>query len=191
MLLKHTLVKTEYSVCELVRSPTLCGSPTDMWKLGFAACSTLTLGCVWRWGALLVAGWTGGGTLGPDDTSASSSSSSRFTESIMPRMDDVEADGVGRGLRDAVGSFCGGAGGASGPEGGVGAPKGPKGSSTASRRVACPPYCLLRGPRAAGERGAAETFGTVLALALDEVRDSSIMLEVCLRMYVRCLSTGF
>lgn len=49
----------------LVRSPTLCGSPTVIWKLGFAACSTLTLGCVELRIGLGCAGWTGGGCLGP------------------------------------------------------------------------------------------------------------------------------
>lgn len=87
----------------------------------------------------------------------------------MPRREeDVEAAGVGRGLREGAGSFWGGAGGASGAEGGVAAPSGPRGSSTASRRVDCPPYCRLRGPRAAGERGAAEALGTVLADTLEE-----------------------
>lgn len=90
----------------------------------------------------------------------------------MPGSDDVDVPGVGRGLRSRASSFCGGAGGASGPEGGVGAPRGPKGSSTASSFVACAPYCLLRGPRPAGERGAAETFGTVLADALGGDSDS-------------------
>jgi hypothetical protein len=87
----HTLVNTEYSVCELVRSPTLCGSPTLMLKLGLAACSTLTLGWVCRWGTSFAVGWTGGGTLGPRDTGTVSSSSSRFTESIIVLMDEVEA----------------------------------------------------------------------------------------------------
>jgi hypothetical protein len=32
----------------LVMSPTLCGSPTVISKLGLAACSILTLGCVCR-----------------------------------------------------------------------------------------------------------------------------------------------
>jgi hypothetical protein len=143
-----------------------------IWKEGLAACSTLTLGCVCRCGPLLAGGWTGGGTLGPESIGASPSSSSRLTESIIPRIDEVEAVGVGRGLRDEAGSFCGGAGGASGAEGGVGAPKGPKGSSTASRCVFAGAYCFLRGPRPAGERGAAEALGTELSVALDEERDS-------------------
>jgi hypothetical protein len=86
----------------------------------------------------------------------------------MPRRDDVEVVVVGRGLREGAGSFCGGAGGASGPDGGVAAPKGPRGSSTASKRVDCVPYCRLRGPRAAGDRGAADALGTELAVALEE-----------------------
>lgn len=91
----------------------------------------------------------------------------------MPRIDDAEAAGVGRGLRcDVACSFCGGAGGASGAEGGVAAPRGPSGSSVASRVVFAGAYCRLRGPRPAGERGAAETFGTELAVALGVARDS-------------------
>ena len=38
-----TLVRTWYTVCEPVRSPTLCGSPTVIVKLGLDACSTLML----------------------------------------------------------------------------------------------------------------------------------------------------
>jgi len=106
-----------------------------MWNEGLAACSILTLGCVCRGGALFAGGCTGGGILGLGAT-VSSSSSSRFTESIMPRRDEVEVAVVGRELLDAGGSFCGGAGGASGADGGDGAPRGPRGSSTTSRRGA-------------------------------------------------------
>jgi hypothetical protein len=110
---------------------------------------------------------------GPVGAKLSSSSSSKFTESIMPRTDEVEVAGVGRALRCAATcSFCGGAGGASGAEGGVAAPKGPSGSSTASRVVFAGAYWRLRGPRPAGERGAAETFGTELAVALGGEWDS-------------------
>ena len=122
-----------------MRSPTLCGSPTVIWNVGLAACSTLTLGCVCLCGALLLGGCTGGGILGPD-VRMSSSSSSRFTESIILRIEDVEAAVVGREIRAEASSFCGGAGGSSGCDGGVGAPNGPKGSSTASSRVGCVPY---------------------------------------------------
>lgn len=75
--------------------------------------------------------------------------------------------------RAADSSFWGGAGGASGADGAVSTPRGPRGSSTASRRVGCAPYCRLRGPpRPAGDRGAAETLGTVLADGLDVEEDS-------------------
>jgi hypothetical protein len=90
----------------------------------------------------------------------------------MPRIEDPGVAVVGREARDAVGSFCGGAGGVPCPAAGVAAPKGPNGSSTASRRVGWAPNCRLRGPRAAGERGAAEAFGAVLSDALEEERDS-------------------
>lgn len=39
-----TFVLTLYTVCELVRSPTLWGSPTVISNVGLAACSMLTLG---------------------------------------------------------------------------------------------------------------------------------------------------
>jgi hypothetical protein len=116
---------------------------------------------------VFAAGWTGGGILGLGAT-VSSSSSSRFTESIIPRMDDVEAAVVGRELLAAGGSFCGGAGGASGADGGDGAPRGPRGSSTTSRRVGWAPCCRLRGPRLAVERGAAEALGADVVFGLAE-----------------------
>ena len=87
----------------------------------------------------------------------------------MPRSDEeVEVPLVGSGLRDGADSFCGGAGGASGPGGGVAAPRGPKGSSTASSVVDLSPYCFLRGPRPAGERGAADALGPELAVAVED-----------------------
>lgn len=97
----------------------------------------------------------------------------------MPRRDeDVEVPVVGRLSRDAAFSFCGGAGGSAAPAGGVGAPSGPSGSSTASSFVDCVPYCRRRGPRPAGERGAADALGAELAAALfgvgDSVLDSSL-----------------
>jgi hypothetical protein len=76
----------------------------------------------------------------------------------MPRVDEVEVAVVGREPLDAATSFCGGTGGASGAVGGVGAPNGPSGSSTASRRGAWTPCCRFRGPRPAGERGAADAL---------------------------------
>lgn len=83
-------------------------------------------------------------------------------------MDDVEAAVVGREPLAAGGSFCGGAGGASGADGGDGAPRGPRGSSTTSRRVGWAPCCRLRGPRPAGERGAAEALGADVVACLAE-----------------------
>jgi hypothetical protein len=79
---------------------------------------------------------------------------------MRPRRDDVEPSGARRELREAADSFCGGAGGAASADvDGVEAPKGPRGSSTASSLVDCVPYCRRRGPRLAGERGAAEALG--------------------------------
>jgi hypothetical protein len=78
----------------------------------------------------------------------------------------VEASGAALVLRDAADSFWGGAGGAfSAAAGGVEAPSGPSGSSTASSLVGWVPYCRRRGPRLAGERGAAEALGAALSFA--------------------------
>jgi hypothetical protein len=141
-----------------------------MVKVGFAACSTLTLGCVWRGGAEFVGACTGGGTRGPWARGCSASSSSRFTESMRPRSDEAEPSGARREVRDAADSFWGGAGGAvSSAVGGVEAPRGPRGSSTASSLVDWVPYCRLRGPRPAGERGAAAAEGAEPALGVVEV----------------------
>lgn len=119
----------------------MCGSPTVMLNVGFAACSTLTLGCVCLRGPSLLGGCTGGGIRGPD---VGRSSSSRFTESIMLRREDCEVAVVGRGDRTEGCSFCGGAGGSSAcEEAAMPSPKGPSGpreSSTAWRRVGCAPY---------------------------------------------------
>ena len=86
----------------------------------------------------------------------------------MPCKEGVDAAG-------GDGSFCGGAGGASGPGGAFanGPPSGPRGSSAASSFVACPPYCFLRGPRPAGERGAAETLGAEIADDLESSCDAA------------------
>jgi hypothetical protein len=93
----------------------------------------------------------------------------------MPRSDGVVALGAGRVPRDAAASFCGGAGGAiSGPVDGAEAPSGPRGSSTASSLVDWTPYCRRRGPRPAGERGAAAAVGAEPAVGLVEgVRESA------------------
>jgi hypothetical protein len=81
----------------------------------------------------------------------------------------VEASGAARELREAADSFWGGAGGAlSAAAGGVEAPSGPSGSSTASSLVDWVPYCRRRGPRLAGERGAAEALGAELSSAVFE-----------------------
>lgn len=59
-----TFVLTLYSMCDPVAPPTLCGSPTVIENVGFAACSTLTLG---RLDVRIGLGWaaaTGGGALG-------------------------------------------------------------------------------------------------------------------------------
>lgn len=55
----------------------MCGSPTVIWKFGFAACSRLTLGCMELRTGLGWAACTGGGCLGPVDWLKPSSSSMR------------------------------------------------------------------------------------------------------------------
>lgn len=151
-----------------------------MEKDGFAACSMLTLGCVWRGGAALVGACTGGGTRGPCEGGWLASASSRLTESMRPRSDGADASGASRELRDAAaGSFCGGAGGAaSGPVDAAEAPSGPSGSSTASSLVDWVPYWRRRGPRAAGERGAAAAVGVEAAFAAGETVASLVLWEL-------------
>jgi hypothetical protein len=139
----------------LVRSPTLCGSPTLISNVGFAACSMLTLGCVWRFGpSASEGGCTGGGPRNP------APSSSKLPDSTKPVPPNAGGKVVGGGgLRPAMVSFWGGAGASS-----VGvalvsdgaSPSGPRGStvsSTASRRVACALILRVpRGPRRPGVR---------------------------------------
>ena len=60
-----------------------------MWKDGFAACSTLTLGC-FDLETSRLGNCTGGGVRAPEIlVSRSSSSSKRLTDSIMPRRDEL------------------------------------------------------------------------------------------------------
>lgn len=62
--------------------------------------------------------------------------------------------------------------------GGVAAPSGPRGSSTASSLVDWAPYCRRRGPRPAGERGAAEALGAEPAFEAVEVSRLSASLAL-------------
>lgn len=109
----------------------------------------LTLGCDCLFPASVsTGGCTGGGPLIPVP------SSSKFTESIMPaRLDARDVDDVGRTLRAANDSFCGGSGAWSSGDSGlllspVVSPNGPNGSissPTVSSFVAC--AMILRAPR--------------------------------------------
>lgn len=107
----------------------------------------------------------------------------------MPDRDAFDALGGGCELRPAA-SFCGGAGGPSGAgaESARGPPRGPNGSSTASSLVACPAYCFLRVPRAAGERGAADTLGAEDASAL-EFDGESVLRQLFVALHVTCCHT--
>lgn len=132
-----------------------------MLKVGLAACSTLTLGCVCLGGPLLFGGCTGGGTRAPAMVGLSSSSS-RFTDSIIPRIDDCDVAVVGREPRPAASSFCGGAGGSSSCESAgesAEAPRGPRGSSTLSRRVGCGTPMRRLGLGLPGDLGAVDALG--------------------------------
>lgn len=130
-----------------------------MSKLGLAACSILTLGCVCL---LCPSGPPGEGcpcTYLPAEV-ADRSVSPRSTESIILRLVG-DCEGCWRAFR--TGSDCsleGGTGGCSGSGVGTSSPNGPRGpreSSTASRRVAWAPTRRgVRGPLAVGDLGAAD-----------------------------------
>ena len=134
-----------YSVCAPVAPPTLCGSPTVIWNIGFAASTTLTLGCTCLDGVSLIGGCTGGGTLGLEILSPFSSSTSSSPLKVRTEACDVDAGGLdvrigiccSVGLSTNVSSDCVAATKLS-PSG----PRGPRESSTASNRVTCPPMRL-------------------------------------------------
>ena len=137
----------------------MCGSPTVISKLGLAACSILTLGCVDLLEFSIPPGaeWPCCGYLCFDVVELLSSST-RSAESIIPLFTGGCDEGVERVLR--VGSVCsldGGTGGSSGSERLEFSPSGPSGpreSSMASRRVACAPtFRGVRGPLALGDLG--------------------------------------
>ena len=134
----------------------MCGSPTVISKLGLAACSILTLGCVGlrEFSIPPGAGWPCGYLC--LEVVELLSSSTRSVESIIPLFIDGCDEGVERALR--AGSVCsleGGAGGTSGSERlgfSPNGPSGPKESSMASKRVACAPtFRGVRGPLLLGD----------------------------------------
>jgi hypothetical protein len=112
----------------LVRSPTLCGSPTVMSNLGFAACSSETLGCVCRCVE---------GLLDWNDDVRRDAASSPGSESIRSKPGTLEEPARGR-----PDSFDGTLGGCSKlvgkpvlPSRSSPPPNGPRGSSTVSSLV--------------------------------------------------------
>lgn len=138
----------------LVKSPTLCGSPTLISKVGFAACSTDMLGCVCRLSPSVSAGGCTGG--GPRKLPPSSSTT--FPAKPAPPVICEKVDS-GCAPRAASDSFWGGAGASSVgvmAVSGVASPSGPRGStvsSTASSLVACALTLRVpRGPRRPGVR---------------------------------------
>lgn len=117
--------------------------------------------------------------------------------------DGIDAEGGGAAAAAAAAtaalrppcSFCGGACWPAGPgvESPKGAPRGPKGSSTASSFVACAPYCFLRGPRAAGERGAAEALALGAVVAAGCASDCgacACACQLCSALQARSLRGG-
>ena len=135
----------------------MCGSPTVISKLGLAACSILTLGCVGLFEFSIPPGaeWPCCGYLCLEVIELLSSST-RSAESIIPLFIGGCDEGIERALR--MGNVCsldGGAGGISGSERLEFSPNGPSGpreSSIASRRVACAPiFRGVRGPLALGD----------------------------------------
>jgi hypothetical protein len=128
-------------------------------KLGLAACSILTLGCVSRRIGVPWEGCTGGGILGPADDG--STSSLKSTESSILLLIGLCADPIGwRRLCVTVCSFCGGAGGWSTTGAGALSPSGPSGpresSRASSRTGVCPARRGVRGCRAVGDLTACE-----------------------------------
>jgi len=111
-----------------------------MLKVGFEACSTVTLDGVALCDVSRVDGCTGGGTLGRPPFSSTSSSSCRLTESIIPRNEErPDVRDTGRAEREACCSFCGGAGGSSTCGAAPNGPRGPRPSSNACSVVDCVP----------------------------------------------------
>jgi len=100
-----------------------------MLKDGFEACSTVTLEGVERARVSRVEGCTGGGGRGRPFCS-SLPSSSRFTDSIMPRKERPGLVAACCGARAGCVSFCGGAGGSST---GAAPPSGPSGPISSSK----------------------------------------------------------
>lgn len=120
---------TLYAVWLPVAPPTLCGSPTTMWNVGFAACST---GCD-GWAGLCrppnCGGSTGGGMRGPPFSELPSSSKS------APRLDAADAAVEGREPAAfrvlEANSFTGGVGATGSSTGSM--PSGPSGPMESSR----------------------------------------------------------
>lgn len=174
----HTFVLTRYTICELVKSPTLCGSPTVISKDGFAACSTLTLG----WVSLLTGApcesCTGGGIRAPGSCVTSSIRSSDSTVFLVTSAGWFPNFEPG-GWRRTTCSFCGGSGGRSFVAAGALSPSGPKGpreSSTAWRRTGW-------WPARRGVRGC-RTPGDLMGWDEDASRGLSLAIESALLAHV-------
>ena len=137
-------------MCDPVRSPTLCGSPTLIVKLGFEACSTLIL-CFPPLNRSLAICWPAPANLVLDVLSSSSSRNAGGTRARP--LDGGGLVGEVIGLCDCSAGLDGGGGDTIGSScGSELPPNGPNGSSAASRRAAGAGGRLPLGPR----RGAVE-----------------------------------
>jgi hypothetical protein len=127
-------------------------------NVGFAACSTLTLGCVSLRIGAPGEGCTGGGILGPP--ADCSVSSLRSAASSILLLSELCEEPIGcRRLWVTICSFCGGAGGSSATAAAL-SPRGPRGpresSSASSRTGVWPARRGVRGCRAVGDLTADE-----------------------------------
>lgn len=146
------LVMTEYTVWLLAAFPTVCGSPTVMEKVGFAACSTDIEGCCGLVLSTNCGGRTGGGCLAPLGEEVPSSSASLLLDPAV----------CGRDLVLDIDSFTGGVGAAGSSTGSApSGPRGPAESSRLSRVVDWVSLTCRLGPRDLEGAGLAE-MGDVL-----------------------------
>jgi len=143
----------------------LCGSPTDILKVGLAAWPTLRLGGVCLCGPSITAGSTGGGLLGCENVEFSISSYVGSNAALTLVFGGCTVTVEGLELGTTCRSFSGSSGGSSGSgaadEFAPNGPKGPNASSIASSCVVC--VALRRGvrdDRAIGAFTGSEGVGT-------------------------------
>ena len=142
-----------------------------MSKVGLAACSRLTLGCVALLDTSLLPGGIGRGLTKPVPLTSCCASSPVLPDSKMPRNVGVAADSAA--VLRAVCSFCGGAGASStagaAPKLSPRGPRGPRESSRASRVVDCAPNLRV---------GRCDRFTGLFTAAADAGRSFSLESDV-------------